>query len=692
MRVAFANALIAAAMAAAILCAAPAAAHVEKSSWVAVATPGGTPLSAQPVGRRLLAKAEADGTVSVIVGLDLPLRDEDQVSPTEARAQASALAGAQEALVVRIGGRGTKKFSVVPSIALEVTHAELGRLLADPMVTHVYEDVSLQPTLGDSTRIIGARRLWEEREITGANQVVAILDTGVSKAHRMLQDKVTYEACFSTKRSGANATRSFCPGGAPESFAFDAGVNCPAKITLCHHGTHVASIAAGSSAALKGVAPDAEIWAIQVASKHLKTSCSPVPCAAFVLSDVIKGLELVYKKRAPKLAAVTLSVSGEQFDGPCDSRSPETTTIITKLRTAGIPVIIGAGNNGQRGIITFPACISRAIAVGATDKDDALWGSSNHSGLVKLLAPGVNIKAAVPPGSTKCPVVTGNYCVLTGTSQAAPHLAGAFALLRSADITPKPSLPAMLTALNCTGRMVTGNVAFPPRRRINVYNAYDELRDVEGDENYGFNVAGSGSQWRRDLEEWSLADGNFRTSTSTWASDNIWAMASAPYCGFDFTAKARMRQIDPTEPPQSRRYPLETGLLIATHITEVFGIPQSDGYHFTLSRPDDGSEGSIATVKRLDNRSFAHFQIGTEVVKPGCKKHLPAVDRKNFHTLSAEVFGPVYSFAVDGNAICEFTEFRYAPPSRVGLTARREGPAGGPYTLLVDSVRIKAGP
>ena len=59
---------------------------------------------------------------------------------------------------------------------------------------------------------------------------------------------------------------------------------------------------------------------------------------------------------------------------------PALTTAITKLRNAGIATIVASGNDGFDGAISKPACISTAIPVGNTRKDDRLYGGSDQNG------------------------------------------------------------------------------------------------------------------------------------------------------------------------------------------------------------------------------------------------------------------------------------------------------------------------
>ena len=159
-----------------------------------------------------------------------------------------------------------------------------------------------------------------------------------------------------------------------------AAAPCAVPVGSCEHGTHVAGIAAGGTGAASlastrfgasGIAPDAELLAVQVFSKGLTTGVcgGSAPCAIAYDSDIIRGLEWVYEQRLsyPGLAAVNLSLGGSKYAGTCDAGYSFMKEAIDDLRNVGIATVIASGNNGWRGFVSGPACISSAIAVGAVD-------------------------------------------------------------------------------------------------------------------------------------------------------------------------------------------------------------------------------------------------------------------------------------------------------------------------------------
>jgi subtilisin family serine protease len=376
----------------------------------------------------------------------------------------AAVASVQDAILRSVGvglestgkdAHAVRRLKYTPVFAMTVSREELDKLAADKRVVSIFEDRLESVGLDQSGRIIDAARSSGSVPAgdDGAGTTIAIIDSGVDGTHPFFGGRVTMGGCFSTtdERLG---TRSVCANGQNVEIGPRAGVNCPTQVDGCEHGTHVAGIAAGhrtsgSQGPRAGVAPAAKIMALQVFSRiDSAATCNrfgqQAPCALTLTSDQIAALEHVLSqvgKTAGPIASVNMSLGGGEHAGTCDDDPRR--LVIQQLRNANVAVVVAAGNNGFTNATNAPACVRGAIAVGSTTKSDAVSSFSNFSPIVGLLAPGSSIMSSVPGG---------RFASLDGTSMAAPHVAGAFAVLRSRF--PNASVDQIEAALKSTGTAI----------------------------------------------------------------------------------------------------------------------------------------------------------------------------------------------------------------------------------------------
>ncbi|WP_328884878.1 S8 family peptidase [Streptomyces sp. NBC_00316] len=269
-----------------------------------------------------------------------------------------------------------------------------------PGVASVWLDAVVQASLDKSVPQIGGPEAWAAG-FNGTGARIAILDSGIDDTHPDLAGQVVAAHNFSDAASIKD---------------------------LYGHGTHVASIAAGTGAksggTYKGVAPGARI----LNAKVLNDSGSGT------MSQAIAGMEWAVAEKADVANLSLGTTNGPQIDpmeAAVNKLSAESETLF----------VIAAGNLGASGAgsIATPGSAEAALTVGAVDKQDRLApfsgiGPRAEDGGIKpdVTAPGVAIGAAVAPGSRLeglgTPVADG-YMALDGTSMASPHVVGAAAIL-----------------------------------------------------------------------------------------------------------------------------------------------------------------------------------------------------------------------------------------------------------------------
>jgi serine protease len=326
-----------------------------------------------------------------------------------------------------------------PFMVVQGTPEELKKLAADSRVTSIHRDRAYPPSAAENLKQIGADQAHAQG-FTGTGQAVAVLDTGIDTDHPNFGTRIVDEACFSAVDTGVE---SLCPNGQTQQTGKGSADAMTAKCiadgtNLCEHGTHVAGIAAGES----GVAPGANIVAIQVFSRvNDESTCGEPSCLLAFESSLRLAMDYVAASSQP-IAAVNLSLGGAPSETSCDTDEEGAAfkQKVDALLAKNIATVVAAGNEYFDGA-SFPACISSAVAVGANDDSDAIADFSNRGALVDLFAPGVEIESSVPDNQT---------AVYSGTSMAAPHVAGALALLKAQ--APESSMADLIEKLKNTGR------------------------------------------------------------------------------------------------------------------------------------------------------------------------------------------------------------------------------------------------
>lgn len=400
-----------------------------------------------------------------------------------------------------------RRYRFSPLVALTITPQALDKLLADERVVSIVANVPTPlpdeeegesfesgtsasadgatidpPLLADSVDIVGAPGAWG-KGYAGAGWHVAVLDTGIRVSHNFFAGKDIVEACFSYEGDCPNNETTMTGPGSAAHYVYGSWV--------FDHGTHVAGIAAGHLVddSMNGVARDADIIAVNVFS--FIESWGDV---GSYFSDQIAGLEYVYGLRGTySIAAVNMSLGSGRYSSPCDVGEIRT-PIIEKLYSVGVPTVISAGNDRYCGAISTPACISTAVAVSAVDDNDDEYAFNNWSeDMTDIWAPGVGVVSSLGSSDTA-------FGSKTGTSMAAPHVTGAFAIQRQhAPTDPIEKLFARMTQLGpqlmstrCSSTKVR------PRLYVDHFDLISGLRTTLTPED----ARTDGAQWRVDGGAW----------------------------------------------------------------------------------------------------------------------------------------------------------------------------------------------
>lgn len=439
----------------------------------AQALPPSTPLAAPPA----TSPVDADGRQRVIVEVrSTPLPAGSGASALDG--QAVAVAAATEDLLAEIDAlpdqdaQIQRTYSHVPAVTISATPDVIADLQNHPDVVRVQLDQLEAPTLAQSVPHIGGD-VVRAAGATGAGTSIAVIDSGVDSNEPMTNGKVVAQACYAAGPDGGGAVGN-CPNGADSQTGGSSGAPCPWMNLSCWHGTHVASIAAGATRTINGtphtgVASGANLLSVNTGSRFTgEANCGTgvTECMRIWNSDSLAALNWVITQVAThNVVAVNMSLGGGSTSSYCDGdiRKPA----IDTLRAAGVATVIAAGNSGDKGGIGAPACISTGISVGATlDNADSVAAYSQSAAILDVLAPGSNISAEYPTISGD----PNDYTITaSGTSMAAPHVAGAIAVLKAAN--PSLTVSQLESVLSSTGVPVTDTNGIT-RPRIDLREAY----------------------------------------------------------------------------------------------------------------------------------------------------------------------------------------------------------------------------
>jgi hypothetical protein len=277
---------------------------------------------------------------------------------------------------------------------LPITAVRLHDRASLASIEAIDEVISVEPERRHTTDAIPSLELIGQpaalaRGADGRDRTVAVLDTGADHT------RPEFGACA--------AAGPDCGIVYAQDFAPSDGV---ADDPSSRHGTNVSAI-------VRLVAPSARIAALDVFSG-----------ASAYSTHIVAALDWVIANRATySIVAVNMSLGYGGFTSPCPS--DVLAVAVQRVRDAGIVPVIASGNSYYTNAISSPACAPAAVSVGAVDRLDAPAAFSNSASFLTLMAPGTSVDAG--------------GIVMSGTSQATPHVAGSIAALLTAYPADGPS-------------------------------------------------------------------------------------------------------------------------------------------------------------------------------------------------------------------------------------------------------------
>jgi serine protease AprX len=362
---------------------------------------------------------------------------------------------ASDLLAIRATGLLARPYRALPMVAVQGTSLQLNSLPALSGLRSIRLNQLLRYFLDESTPLIGAPRAWSELGVTGRGVTVAVIDSGVDAMHPDLRygSKVIQNVKLAPDLFGAGP------------LALEGLANTD---TTSGHGTHVASTAAGTGAALagkyRGVAPGAHLVGVGAGE------------ALFILT-ALEAFDWVLQNRLKYGIRVISNSWGTS--GAFDASDP--INVASRLaHDGGLVVVFAAGNDGPGTNTLNPYCVAPwVICVAAGHKDGSRLADFSSRGIPgdplvqpSLTAPGVEIAAA--RATTGIVVNTffavdvidlGSdavfYAAASGTSMATPHVSGTVALMLEANpaLTPdqvKSVLQASATPMPAYARHEVG--------------------------------------------------------------------------------------------------------------------------------------------------------------------------------------------------------------------------------------------
>ncbi|MEU3446053.1 S8 family peptidase [Streptomyces thermolilacinus] len=400
--------------------------HVMRTSRRRAAAASAITVAALALGTLAAYPAAAAGTAAegVIQYADDPNAVEGSYIVTLDESAADSDATSGKAVAAKYGAKIKKTYTAaLNGYAVQLSEAQAKKLAADPAVESVVQDRVFTISGTQPNPTWGLDRV-DQRNLP-LNQSYTYPDPGGSGVTAYIID------------TGVRITHSDFGGRA--SYGYDAVDNDNTAQDGNGHGTHVAATVAGSA---YGVAKNAKIVGVRVLNNS----------GSGTTAGVVAGIDWV-TRNAVKPAVANMSLGGGA-DSTLDAA-------VRNSIASGVTYAVAAGNESTDASTKSPARVAEAITVGSTTSSDARSSFSNYGSILDIFAPGSSITSAWHTSDTATNTIS-------GTSMAAPHVAGAAALYLANNRGATPSQVATALTSNATTGVVTNPGSGSPNRLLYV--------------------------------------------------------------------------------------------------------------------------------------------------------------------------------------------------------------------------------